>query len=770
MGHLHRYLTLPGVGLSALLFMIVSSGLLVTTRHAQSTPTSCEDLARRGALPEAVDCWQVVLERAERDRDRKAHRDASLRLAAIYQALGHDRKAIAQLHRALALARAAKFEHPVHIATILASLGHAHIVSGPEETAEAYLRDALDLARAHDRPGLIAMVQKDLGNVLASRGAYHEALAAYRISARQAETAGDAMGMARALANAAKVALPLKQFAVSAEALALAWQRGQGGAPSHDTHTTWLSIGDTAQQLLRHLPEAKADLLSLAYHALYQALTAARQLDDGRAASYALGYLGRLYQAEQRSQEALQLTRQAVIAAQQAHVPEALYQWQRQAGRLLAGLGDVNAAIVSYTQAVETLQSMRSELPRRYGRPETLFRSSVGQVYLELVDLLLARAASISDRDPRHVADLQRARETIERLKAEELQNYFQDDCVQMAEPRLTPLHTISQTAIVVYPIALPDRLELLVNLPTGLKRFAVSVPAVQFEQTVRRFRQKLQLRARRYRRDAQELYSWLIRPYESALRRFATDTIVFVPDGSLRTIPIAALHDGQQFLIEKYALAITPGLDLTDPRPMARQNAQLLAAGLTRATQGYRPLPHVADELKSILSLYPGTLLVDNDFRLETLVAEVQRKRFRIVHIASHGQFASSARESFILTSDAKLSLDHLEDFVKRFGNHEEPLELLTLSACETALGDDRAALGLAGIAIKSGARSALATLWRVNDQAASKLVKTFYRRLLVPTTSRAAALQDAQLVLLNDETSHPFFWAPFLLINTWL
>lgn len=407
---LHRYLALRGVVFPAILVMFVSSCLWVNVGYAQSVPASCGDLARRGALPEAADCWKVILERAERDRDREAHRDASLRLAEIYQALGHDRKAIAQLDRALTLARAAKSEHPMHLATILASLGHAHIVSGPRDTAEAYLREALDLVRAHDRPGLMAVVQNDLGNVMASRGAYHEALVAYRASARQAETAGDAMGAARALVNAAKVALPLQQFAVSAEALVRAWQRGQGEAPSHAANMIWLSIGDTAYQLCRHLPEARADLSSMAYHTLNQVLAAARQLDDGRSVTYALGYLGRLYEAEQRSQEALRLTRQAIVAAQRAHVPEALYQWQLQAGRLLTGLGDINAAIASYTQAVETLQAIRSELPRRYGRPETLFRSSVGQVYLDLVDLLLARAASISDRDPRHAADLQRAR------------------------------------------------------------------------------------------------------------------------------------------------------------------------------------------------------------------------------------------------------------------------------------------------------------------------------------------------------------------------
>ncbi len=711
-----------------------------------------------------------MLKRAEQTSDGAIDQGAVLQLAKLYQALGQDRKAIPHLDHALALARAADTKNQVHIAMLLASLGHAHLVIGPREAAEAYLREALELATAHQNPGLIAAVQNDLGNLFASQGAHHDALAAYRDSAMQAEIANHAMAVARALANASKVALQLKQFAVAAEALDNAWTWGQKATHSHDAALTWISLGETAHRLRRHLPTLNSELLALAYQALRQGIEAARHLGNSGLESYALGYLGRLYETENRDREALQLTRQAVHAAQKARAPETLYKWQWQAGRLLAGQGDIDAAIVSYALAVETLQSIRSELPLRYGKPETTFRSSVGQAYLELVDLLLKRAATFPESDPRYTSDLGHARETIERLKAEELQDYFQDDCVQTSEHRRAPLHTISQTAIVIYPIPLPDRLELIVNLPTGLKRFAVPVPSAVFEQTVKRFRQKLQRRARRYLRDAQDLYSWLVRPFETALHQIAADTLVFVPDGSLRTIPMAALHDGQQFLIEKYALAVTPGLDLTEPRPMARQNTQLLAGGLTQATQGYRPLPYVEDELKSILSLYQGTLLIDSDFRLEKLVDETQRKQFRIVHIASHGQFASDVGESFILTNDAKLSLDHLENFVRRFRYHDEPLELLTLSACETALGDDRAALGLAGIAIKAGARSALATLWRVNDKAASTLIETFYRQLLVPTTSRAVALQHAQRSLLKDNASHPFFWAPFLLINTWL
>jgi CHAT domain-containing protein len=140
-------------------------------------------------------------------------------------------------------------------------------------------------------------------------------------------------------------------------------------------------------------------------------------------------------------------------------------------------------------------------------------------------------------------------------------------------------------------------------------------------------------------------------------------------------------------------------------------------------------------------------------------------------VHIATHGKFERYPEDSFLLTFDDKLNMDQLNQLIGLYRFRDEPLELLTLSACETAAGDDRAALGLAGLAIKAGARSALATLWFINDEASSVLVAEFYRQLLDPTISKAVALQRAQMKLIQDPAyRHPTYWAPFLLLNNWL
>ena len=174
---------------------------------------------------------------------------------------------------------------------------------------------------------------------------------------------------------------------------------------------------------------------------------------------------------------------------------------------------------------------------------------------------------------------------------------------------------------------------------------------------------------------------------------------------------------------------------------------------------------------MKIIHDLYGGKSLLNEDFILSTFEKALLDEPFNFIHIASHGEFDSDIEKTFLLAFDDKLTLDRLDHCVGLFRFREEPLELLTLSACETAAGDDRAALGLAGIAVKASARSALATLWYINDEASSVLVSEFYRQLKDPNISRAMALRHAQLKLLNDPMyEHPCYWAPFLLINNWL
>ena len=163
--------------------------------------------------------------------------------------------------------------------------------------------------------------------------------------------------------------------------------------------------------------------------------------------------------------------------------------------------------------------------------------------------------------------------------------------------------------------------------------------------------------------------------------------------------------------------------------------------------------------------------MLVDQEFVVAKLEKELKEERFTIVHVASHGHFGSDVKDTFLLAFDEKLTMDRLDQLIGVFKFRDEPLDLLTLSACDTAAGDDRAALGLAGVAVKAGARSAVATLWDINDRVSADLVAAFYGELKDPSISRATALRRAQMKILADPRyEHPGFWSPFLVINNWL
>ena len=381
------------------------------------------------------------------------------------------------------------------------------------------------------------------------------------------------------------------------------------------------------------------------------------------------------------------------------------------------------------------------------------------------------RASSTPDGAARQHLLVQ-AQDTVELYKAAELQDYFRDECVATARSRSTEVAQESHTTAIIYPIILPDRLELLVSLPTGLKQFIVSISSSRLTEEIRSFRLALERRtSNAYLLHAQKFYDWLIRPMEADLAAGRITTLVFVPDGPLRTIPMAPLHDGTHFLIDHYALATTPGLTLTDSRPLNRKQIQMFSVGLTEGVQGFPPLPYVAKELSAVQSIYGGKQLVNGEFRSVQVEKGLKEQPFNIIHIASHGRVESDGTKSFILTFDDRITMDRLSALVGLFDFRSAPLELLTLSACETAAGDDRAALGLAGMAIKAGAKSALATLWFIEDEATAALIGEFYRNLQNPTMSKAVALQQAQLALLqNPNYSHPSLWAPFLLINNWL
>jgi CHAT domain-containing protein len=176
--------------------------------------------------------------------------------------------------------------------------------------------------------------------------------------------------------------------------------------------------------------------------------------------------------------------------------------------------------------------------------------------------------------------------------------------------------------------------------------------------------------------------------------------------------------------------------------------------------------------ELNQILSEVSGEKLFNQEFTKTKIQNAIEAIPFPVVHLATHGQFSSKAEETFILTWDDRINVNELNNFLQKTDQRRgTPIELLVLSACQTAKGDNRAALGIAGVAVRAGARSTLATLWSVNDDATSALMRQFYQELAKPSVTKAEAIRRAQQSILQDPNwQHPYYWAPYVLVGNWL
>jgi CHAT domain-containing protein len=728
---------------------------------------------QHGDFEGAVERWAEAVAVYEKSAARAERIDLLIRLSEAYQALGRNRTAAIQLDQAKALATGA--DNALLPVRILWRAGNLYQAAGQHREAEQSLQESLRLARPLDLADVTAAILNDLGNVAASQGNVTDALASYNESFGLTQAGPMKLLAATSQINSARVLLSSKEYRESKARLDQAAGILRGLQPSHEQASAFITVGLNYAKLRASLiTELSTNLTLASFQSLNDAAKIADQLGDRRASSFAWGYMGKLYEEERRYAEALDVTQQAILMGRQASAPEALYRWYWQAGRILKALDRPKEAIDSYRKAIVAVQSIRPEVSAMTAEEQAgaSFRETVGAVYFELADLLLRGADG--DTDSRHrEAVLREARDTVELFKIAELQDYFQDDCVQAARSHATGLEQVSKTAAVIYPIMLQDRLEILVSLPSGMVRKTVPVGAEALTEEIRTFRILLEKRTtKEYLSHAKKLYGWLIQPIEPLWAGAGIDTLVIVPDGPLRTIPLAALHDGAQFLIKKYAVATTPGVTLTDPRPLDRKSIKLLSVGITDAVQDFPALPHVSRELETIHGLYGGTSLLNKQFMMSRVQEELKMHPYSVMHIASHGQFQSDSNETFLLAYDGKMTMDRLEEYVGMLRFREEPLALITLSACETAAGDDRAALGLAGVAIKAGARSALASLWFLDDQASSELVTEFYRQLHNDAVgSTAIALQRAQIKFLeHQEYNHPAYWAAFLLLNNWL
>jgi CHAT domain-containing protein len=726
-----------------------------------------EQLLAQGKFDQAIRHLEIVLQSDAVNPNERV--DILIRLSATYQALGLSEKAKIPLLQALTLSQIT----PLQQALVFASLSDIALATQQDEEARKYIDKSMAILPKDASPLIKASISNNLANVLNVEAYYDQAIDQYKISETLAKEGGDKILEVRVLLNIVQTAFKNSQLSLIINNLYAAHQQLNTMTDEYTKAFHLISVAELGLRFQKVFPDSyqKADKMrAIIFDSLKSALSIAESLKNNRLISYANGCLGQLYEIEKQFSDALYLTRQAIFFAQQENSIDVLYRWQWQLGRLFSAQNNMPESIESYRQAIDSLQKIRHELTIGYRSVSSSFRERLGPVYFELADLLLQRAGIDKENQAQW---LREARDTLERFKTAELQDYFEDDCVAASRSEFTFSEAKISGTAVIYPILLANRLEILLELSSHIQRFTVPISDTQIKDEVNEFRFELETRnTEDFLIYAQHLYQWLIAPLESTLQAEKIDTLVFVPDGVLRTIPLAALHDGNRFLIDRYAIAVSPSLTLTDPNHFTWAKTTLLIAGLSEGMQGFSELDNVQDEVTSISYLTEkSVVLLDKDFTVERFSENLQKNPFSIVHIASHAQFDSDPRKTFLLTYEGNLTMNKLEQLIRLGNLRDEPMALLTLSACQTAVGDDQAALGLAGVAIKAGARSALATLWFIDDKATNMLIKNFYEQLKKNGLSKAKALQNAQKFLFKTERyKHPAFWAPFLLIGNWL
>jgi len=689
---------------------------------------------------------------------------------------------------------------PLAEARALRASGHLHqaaarlqapAASGPEVQAEL-AGVLIDLGRVDEAQAVLQSAMAGLDG----RARAALLLDAGRLALRRNDTAAARQAFAES-ARLAEQDLPLRQRAelngALLEAPAPRLARLQAIEPA---------LTEPALQLQLAAQAAQLGDSALAHRSLQRVLQGGQRTP--RQQLEALELLGALYENAQRGPEALRLTREALGLL--PALPEPLQadlrvrlEWR--AARLQQG----GASLAAHQRAVAQLEAVRNDWPLQTETGRSSFEALFQPLYMGLIDGLL-RAAAPAPPDERQ-ALLRRARDAIEQMRQAELQDYLGDRC-DVDAVKGGGDASLPAGSAVIYPLLFTDRVVLLVEDRQGLAQIASPAVATAVRDDAALVAGRLRERGAGFLAPAQRLHQALLRPLQDWLQARGVDTLVWVNDGVLRLVPMAALHDGQQYAVERYVVVNALGQTMTNmqaPRAAARAQAlvagagrfgpvveklaqevwaeplrrQLLGAaaeGATRSIQEARlrdalELPGVSQELRTLGQLLPSSALQDAGFTVQRFSGKVQQGGFRVVHIASHGVFGGSAASSYLLAYDDLLTLNGLQGLLQSDATRRQPIELLTLSACQTAEGNDRAPLGIAGAAVKARARAVLGTLWPVDDAATVQLMEQFYRGWSQGAASgKGEALRGAQRSLLAQaDTRHPYYWAPFALIGNW-
>ncbi|HEY9799144.1 MAG TPA: CHAT domain-containing protein [Leptolyngbyaceae cyanobacterium] len=509
------------------------------------------------------------------------------------------------------------------------------------------------------------------------------------------------------------------------------------------------------------------DLLTIILSKSQEALIQSYKLNNHRAISSTLGILGNVYKTINQLTQAQKHYEQAVASAQSIQAWDIAYEWQWRLGQLYQQLGRLDKSKKAYAAAISSLDQARRSILGYNPDFQFAFQEKIEPIYHEYTDILL------SLQQP----DLEKVIRNQEKLKLVELENFLQ--CGQL--PLVSLLDSkIPNLPPVIYLIKTKNHLAIIVRDSQG-NLHEHRVPFTLIDSSITNlinYSQKTQFVKTQnpdFLSYCQTLYQLMFVPIKTYLPD--SGTLIFILDRYLQNLPLNMLHDGQNYIIASYSIStdLSSYFSLTKPLPF--QESKILVAGIYEESpslndpnvpKNFKPLPEIKAEIEKIkLTANSATELLNDKFTMSTFQNKFTNNSLEIIHLSTHAQFSSDPNQNFILAWDRPLNINDIESILKK---RYSGIDLLVLSACQTAKGDKRSALGIAGIATQAGARSTVASLWLVDAESTSILMGAFYEGLKNGLT-KAEALRSAQLTLMSTKKyAHPFFWAAFVLIGNWI
>ena len=505
--------------------------------------------------------------------------------------------------------------------------------------------------------------------------------------------------------------------------------------------------------------------------------------------------MGQIYEAEGQVHESLKAIRKAIFHANLVDADESLVFCYQQLGHTYNKIGKTNLAFDSYKKAInlinpliQTCSSCNEDETRPPGiihyffsgyrdDPHNYFNLTIKPLFKEYIELLSLNNSQQNVKNEQE--ELKKMRNVIEAWISSEIQNYFKDECLMAFQKEMLTLDNGLHETAIIHPIILKNKLDILITLPDRIVRESNTVTYEELTFLIKQFRNSVEIdkmelkiaKLKDYNPDsANQLYDIIIHPCLKHFKNYNIQTLVIVPTDELRNIPFSALYDGSQFLVEQYAVVNISALLITDMKKQDQMPQDIFLGGITKE------LPMVKPELYTIRDIMGnGKIMIDKDFSRNRIINEFKHNFYSIVVLSSHAQFDNLLENTFIQTYDDKLYMDDLERMI-RFGMlRKNRTELLVLDACQTSKGNDQSSLGFSGIALKSGAKSVIGSLWSVLDEFSYLFMVDFFKGMKSKyenkMLTKAQIFQSIQKKYIHrSKYNHPAYWSAFIILGNWL